>query len=508
MKSFYYAPIFIVLCFFFTAICSSQIYVKSRPPSFQEKVKPLSGIPMVIMPSFNISAMIKEDSMSYNQTPAVPFRFGKCFNVNYSLKNSGLWETLSNSDRIWRLGIGSPGAYSMCIVFSEYDLPEGAKVFIYSRDTANIIGAFTSQNNNPAKILATTLVWGDKIVVEYYEPNNVKEKGKLTIGTITHDYKGVLKKPNANGDPYLVSSASCEKNIICYPDWQNEKRAVALTLFSGGSLCSGALINNIKQDGKLYFLTANHCISTQADATTLVTAFNYESPTCDGGNGNLYQSTISGAILRATNPYSDFTLLELSSFPPVDFNPYYLGWDASGDNPPVPATCIHHPNGEVKKISITDNSSLTVTLNTKDTWRVPTWAVGIIEPGSSGSSLMDHNRRVIGQDYAGSETCEYPHNEYFGRFCTSWAYGGSSATELKDWLDPNNTGIKVLDGMDCSFYISNQTINTNTTVTKCRILVSNVTIQNPANVVLNYICGITINGPFQAQQGTTLQINK
>jgi hypothetical protein len=33
--------------------------------------------------------------------------------------------------------------------------------------------------------------------------------------------------------------------------------------------CTGSLVNNVREDGTPYFLTANHCISTNAMAQTL-----------------------------------------------------------------------------------------------------------------------------------------------------------------------------------------------------------------------------------------------
>ena len=29
-----------------------------------------------------------------------------------------------------------------------------------------------------------------------------------------------------------------------------------------------------------------------------------------------------------------------------------------------------------------------------------------------------------------------------------WAHGGSSTNQIKDWLDPNNSGVSTLDGID------------------------------------------------------------
>jgi hypothetical protein len=116
----------------------AQISEKGTPKSFTEStLKAFTEIPFVTMPSFNVSEMLKEDSIS---NPLLPFRFAKGFKVSYSLNNSGLWETQNNGDKIWRLGIKSPSAYGIIVSFSEYDIPDSAKVFIFSTKTNHVIG--------------------------------------------------------------------------------------------------------------------------------------------------------------------------------------------------------------------------------------------------------------------------------------------------------------------------------------------------------------------------------
>ncbi|WP_289240874.1 hypothetical protein [Delftia sp.] len=48
-----------------------------------------------------------------------------------------------------------------------------------------------------------------------------------------------------------------------------------------GYVCSGTLINDKAGSGTPYFLTANHCISTQTVASTLETSWFYRTPSCN-----------------------------------------------------------------------------------------------------------------------------------------------------------------------------------------------------------------------------------
>ena len=453
----------IVSTCFVVSNANAQINKGGKPKSFT-----VSGInnklklPFVTMPSFDVASMLNNDSL--NRDKLTPFRFAKGFDVNYSINNSGLWETLENGDKLWRLGIVSKGAYAINILFSIFEIPEGANVFIYNTKKTDILGAFTSQNNLNSKILSTAPVNSDSIVVEYFVPSEVKNLGSLTIGNIGHSYVRLI--PDCQNPPYgscKGRSSSCEVDIYCPPgaNWQNEKQAVCRLIFYDGASWlagTGALINNTANDGNPYLLTANHCICNNTIAQSAIALFNYDSPVCNGADGRLDQS-ISGATLLANNPYSDFALLQLSSTPPQSYNPYYLGWDRTGNNPSVPATIIHHPMGDVKKISVTDNGSLVNIIHqggsnsdicapsmNRDVWNVKNYSTGVTEGGSSGAPLLDANHHVIGQLYSGNSTCGSPRDDYYGRFSSSWNYGGTNSTQLSYWLDPIGTNPLTLNG--------------------------------------------------------------
>jgi len=57
------------------------------------------------------------------------------------------------------------------------------------------IGAFTSQNNKPHGKLPTGLVKGETIILEYFEPANVTQAGKISIFRMSIF---ILLQPNNN----------------------------------------------------------------------------------------------------------------------------------------------------------------------------------------------------------------------------------------------------------------------------------------------------------------------
>lgn len=419
----------------------SQISEKGTPVSFEYKDVLKSEIPAEMMPSFNLDSIRTEDKIN-DKRKDIPWRFGYSFHVNLSLKNSGAWETVGNGDRLWRLKIISKNALSINLIFGEYFIPRGGKVFIYNESKSHILGAFTEKNDSPHRKLGVDIVPGEVIIIEYFEPSSVAGKGSLMIEQVTHGYRGSPSFSKNFGD-----SGPCNNNVVC-PEgipWQDQIRATAMNLVNGNSWCSGAMINNTCQDGTPYYLTANHCLS--GSVSSWVFRFNYESPVCTPSSDGPYNFTVSGATLRANNGATDFALLELSSPPPDAYNVFYAGWDRSGAVPQKQVG-IHHPAGDVKKISFDDEPAVDTAAWGIDVWQITSWNDGTTEGGSSGSPLFDQNKRIIGQLYGGSASCSSLTDDNYGKFSNSWDSGGTSSTQLKNWLDMCSTDEITIDGYD------------------------------------------------------------
>lgn len=188
--------------------------------------------------------------------------------------------------------------------------------------------------------------------------------------------------------------------------------------------------------------------------------FQYKSPTCASQDATNVLS-INGANLRSSWVESDFALVELSSNPTTYLvndpprSPVYAGWSRNNGGPNS-AVGIHHPNGDVMKISQDNNAVGTVGGNFfvggsahnydgNRFWN-PTFDSGTVEGGSSGSPLFNPEGRIVGQLFASTngDRCIFRDGIY-GRFDVSWDGGGTPQTRLRDWLDPSNTGAVNLD---------------------------------------------------------------
>ncbi|HBG70006.1 MAG TPA: hypothetical protein DHV29_02935 [Bacteroidales bacterium] len=496
-RSLFLNVIGIILTLFAVTSLNAQPSRQGLPASMELNLPNVSNSVVVDASHIDWSVINAEDQLRLSQN--LPVRAGFSLPVNKSMEQDGEWELLPDGRMMWRLKIETQSAVSLGVVFDMFHLPEGAELYLYNADRSFVIGAFTSENNNPANTFSTHLIPGSTVILEYIEtPNNGLYKGNLNpisldkkkvesyrtspAGETEYTPQGVLRISEIiysyNDDindatKDLGDGGTCMVNINCVPEgdyWQDEKRGVARILFREGAgwyYCSGSLVNNTLENGTPYFLTAFHCgaVASAADHNVWQFYFNYERAGCPN-LGTPPNNMITGCIKRAEGDISggtDMQLVELNSTPSLAWNPYYNGWDRSGATT-TGGVSIHHPAGDAKKISTFTGTTTSATwfdgTNTGATnghWTFPLWAAttngqGVSEGGSSGSSLFNNAGRVIGTLSGGSSQCGGPYSgDLYGKFSIHWqnaVNGTGNAYELKYWLDPAGTNPTTLDGMD------------------------------------------------------------
>jgi len=367
---------------------------------------------------------------------------GFILNANIHPLSHGQWQQFGDSLRVWQMMIESPEAGGIGLVLRNFQLSDHARIYIYNPSLSYIIGQFNHLNNNDDQLLSTQLIPGEKLVIEYQEsiiePGSQKMvNSNFEIEDIFHVSQGLIDLSN---DKNLGNAGPCQININCAEGdlWQRQKRGVARILMRvGNSLfwCSGSLVNTTAQDGRPYFLTADHCgqQASMEDLQQWQFYFNFERPSCEN-TGMPYHNVLYGASLLASGPMlggSDFKLLQLGQMPPPTWNVYYNGWNRE-DEPAIFGAGIHHPRGDAKKISTFDEelTSATPTVSgdlmaENSTWRVNWIATpnghGVVEGGSSGSPLFNENGLIVGTLTGGSSSCNNTANpDYYGKISYHW----------------------------------------------------------------------------------------
>ena len=420
---------------------------RPRPTASKHPVASLERVKHIVTERLDREAVRLEDEE--RERRGGPYRFAVSRKVLITPWTDGTWEDIDDETRLWRLHVTAPKALSINLGFGRYYMPRGGKMFIYATDESHVLGPFTEDDNKKHGQLWTPLIHSDDIVVEVTIPASQVEQLKLELTSINHGYRGLRTDPK--WDKALGGSGSCNVNIACPEgdDWRDQIRSVAMYTYSGTKQCTGVLVNNTAEDDTPYFLTAFHCISNPSQAASMMIYWNYQASTCGGTYGSDEQ-TQSGAIFRAAYEDSDFTLVQLDDEPSMVFDAYYAGWDRSGAVPSS-AVGIHHPNGDMKKISFEDdplsiNQYPEVGYPPDTHLRVADWDLGTTEKGSSGSPIFNSNKHITGLLHGGYAACGNNEHDWYGRIYSSWAGGGTPSTRLSNWLDPNNISSMSLDG--------------------------------------------------------------
>ena len=428
------------------------------------KTKSSFSIPVAKLPKINNDSLLRRDLLQEDYRKG--YNFAHAVHTNFNHENSGVWMKLKN-ENVWLLEIQSSEAHSLNLIL-DYHLFPGAKLYLFNKKTGKTLGAYTHKNNKDWKRLAVQPLVGETITLEYHVPTGVN-KGTLGVKTVGHGY--LKAYDNRLDDEYddFGRSESCTKDINgpLGQGWQREKRSVIKIVIQRDlntfSKSTGTLVNNTNQDQTPYVLTCEHAINgysndedytPQMGAENSIYFFNYES-TIIGQDGDQTQS-ISGANVRATKPDLDFCLLELSTSIPEAYKPFFAGWSNS-KNEFEYTTCISHPKGDVKKIAKTKgwvkadgifNPNYPYRLNTH--WDTQGWDYPGIEGGSSGSALFNNEHRLIGILSGGNLTCETKEtgDESFQMLHYCWEDTQVKSQQLKNWLDPSNSGVNFLDGYD------------------------------------------------------------
>ena len=425
----------------------------------------------VIAPNEEMSA--RGEKLRGKEEPGIALHAGFVLPAGLSPATQGHWDIIEDSIHVWRAIIHSPGAIASGVNFSVFHLHEDARLFVYDPGRTTILGAFDHRNNTKSRKFSTAVVPGQYIVLEYQEPyftgkENEPLHSHLEVESIIHLTNGGGIKDPATGKG-IGDAGDCHVNINC-PEgaqWQDAKRGIARMLMRVGdsySWCTGSLVNNTAQDGTPYFLTAEHCGrgADNYDRLFWQFYFNFEHQDCPNQGFPPYHM-VYGADLVAKGPLdggSDFQLLVLQNPPPPSWKPYWNGWDRTNTGS-MEGTGIHHPRGDVKKISTYNTGLVSATptvsgkpMATSSAWRVNWTATesghGVTEGGSSGSPIFNSDKKIIGTLTGGASSCDNTGGpDFYGKFWYHWSRNGTSITErLNLYLDPLETGAETLEGLD------------------------------------------------------------
>jgi hypothetical protein len=429
------------------------------PKSFVHNVRHHDDVDQRIIAPVDVAALLAEDAV-FSETP-VPLRVAVAIPLNLGTDNAGSWETLPGGGTLWRLRISSPGAVFMSFKFSDFELPAGAELHFVSVHRNYHDGAYTQRHNRPARRFGSPMIPGDSAVIELYLPPG-SARASLQLESVSHGYRNVMGMGSfaaRAGEPSAPETApsspevaapggpfSCQRDIAC-PEgapYQDVKRAVAEG-YDGVYICSGQLVNNVRQDNRYLYLTASHC-EWWIDPPTMAYYWNYENSGCGTNDAPLTFSTGSTDLFHDAT--ADIDLLELDGTDlESSYNIYFTGWNRSSGAPTMGAI-ISFPSDKPKQIAI-ENHPITDCAPGgcaggwgANFWRVEDYDIGVPEGGSSGGGLLDANNLLVGTLTGGVGTnCTNFEWDEYAKFHPQWS-------NLQPFLDPDVTDVISLSGKD------------------------------------------------------------
>lgn len=427
---------------------------------------PLGDFGVFEMPVFDLDSVMQEDQLNEGNMQR-SYRFAHKFFTKIEKRKNVALTVLPDGTKVWQINIRSKGAYSINVLLTDFELPPGGKLFVYSEDHAHVIGSFDYRNNSPEKILPIQPVAGESIIIEYSEPDGAPFEGNFTVSEVNHDYRDFLRREPGNDGGSVFS---CMPDALCSEIDKNLVRSTVLLMIDGSIACSGVLVNNTEDDGTPYILTAVHCLNSELEngtykdkdyyithSGTVITFFNYNRSVCGSQLKGTEEMTMAETYPRTILEKRDVALLELREKPPVYYDAYYAGWNMDESGRTGMHVNLHHPSGAIKKYGMVEADLSVVSFQSpkifesESHWRVSGWTTGSTYPGSSGSPLFDKNGRVVGTLSGGASECKNsaPNGDfdYFTILHKSWETSEAD-NQLKTYLDPNNKGLKQQAGMD------------------------------------------------------------
>lgn len=298
---------------------------------------------------------------------------------------------------------------------------------------------------------------GSTLSITYYGKDHVNVEYVCT---------GIIPLPGQriarNKDSQYGKSWKCMVNTVCNSKTELIRRSVCRLIVGGTELGTGTLINNTDEDLRPYVLTSAHVFKGNPKSSVKA-LFGFEVEDCDRPSepAQSETETITNLELLCFYPEYDIALFELNSIPSETVNPYWTGWDISGlIDDKEEYICIHHPYGDVKKVSVgtdlkLDDYSLTGA-KTPEGYRfasnvhynVQTWLTGTTQGGSSGSGLWNNDNKLMGVLTGGYGSCTELGRDYYWSLALAWDKKNGDYMSLHEVLDPSNTQTMQLSGRD------------------------------------------------------------
>lgn len=370
------------------------------------------------------------------------------------------WVTTGSGGQVAAISLVSPGAVAVRMGIRVSSLPSSAVLRFYTQESQLPLEIHATQvlqaladnqaagdQSDEGRTFWSPPMDGEEITLEIELPADVStDLLQVSLPKLSHLYMDPVTALQKSGAKSIGSAGSCNIDYQCEAardsslDLQSRSVAKMSYIEQGDAyVCTGTLLNNTSRDMTPYFLSANHCISNQTVASTLVTYWLYRAQTCRSSQLDSEYSVLrGGARLLYTNEAQDTSFFRLND--PAPAGVAFAGWDTSSTayNLNQAVVALHNPSGDLQKISkgkvvsyssCTESGCYSSGQAGASAVRVR-WSSGVTEGGSSGSGLFS-NGYLIAQLYGGFASCSNKTGE--DRYSL---LGPAYEAGVHQWLNP------------------------------------------------------------------------
>jgi len=337
---------------------------------------------------------------------------------------------------VWSGAMRVADAHALRLHLADLDLPAGSRAWTYNQGEEAVAlptHLLVAHSGDRDHGLWTGAAFGGTIWLEVRVP--AAALGPAHPVGFTLDRVGEIVALDPQGRPLTGDAAPHDRTLVqkedaCYVDATCEETdygeeidrardAVARIVYEsddgGFFTCTGTLVADADErrvEQRAFFLTANHCVSSQTEAESLYAFFRYRTKSCNGSVG-MADQVVASDLLK-TIERTDTTLLELSDLPP---NPTFVPFKAERQAYDTIVDVLGHPMN--RPLSFSRHEVASGVPCDADPWLATLDTLGCVGPGSSGSAALDQDGRLVGilRGACGDGTTT---TTFFGRFSVSY----------------------------------------------------------------------------------------
>ena len=428
--------------------------------------------PILLPPQDNMAHQQKYfkliDKVS-NETVSTPFHFAEAIPHNIELNKK--WHIIPSKSSayamdkaIWRFSVLSPGAASLSLGFSDFQLPQGVQLFIYSPKYTHVLGPYSQVDNDHHREFWSPILQGDTAVIEINAPLTEVENIQLHLKQVNHAFIDIFQ-PNIHQPSLPIDSTMgmCAQDFECRLETDSSimPNSSAWFTINGTTLCAGTAVNNERQDGRPLFMTSSLCNISSSNAASVVAYWNNEKPSCQDNSTEAYAassptySTQSGAKWLANSKApSHVTLLEFDDPFPQDAHIFLAGWEFQPTTQLNNSRYALFPSPKLLSASALPPPHKNTSVN-------PIYNKTHIQPFYEllGSPMLSTSHQIMGTLQTITQTlCMSPIDETHhsikstGQFHSLTESQASANDSLVTWLAPLSNKLLSLDGMTATRY--------------------------------------------------------